>query len=86
MEAPSLAQALDIPENTAWGYVDYLIPLMPGDAAQRAKVIATGILEQTNPPCDLSQEWTYQIQDFYEWMYLRIGKWIEENEGAEFIP
>ena len=92
IERDTLEKTLAVPNNTAWGYVDYLLSTMNVDVLgvdRVADIIAKQILiESETPqgdarypdaPCDL----TYgNLKPFYEWLVGTIRPWVAEHGGG----
>lgn len=92
-EAPSLKQALSIPGNTAWGYVDWLLhndlmlqpALKLNDVSSASQYIAKKILRQSGIPCNVdSLDWVTAEgpKVFYDWMVDSIKPWVSDHLGG----
>lgn len=71
MEAPTLAEALAIPGNSAVGYADYLY----SQGVDDAKAMATLIIQQISPDCAQWTEyesWATEIKAFHQWLRQMI--------------
>ncbi len=90
MPESSLAAALAIPGNTAWGYVDYLLESVlpnamgPAPVDEYAWAVAGRLLVETNPPCDLEDDlgWPAPIEEFYEWLFQTVRPWVADWRGG----
>ncbi len=70
-EAPTLAQTLAIPGNSALGYAEYL----DAQGMNDPKAIATQIIQELSGDCAPSGQynsWTGAIKEFYDWLLQRI--------------
>ncbi len=80
MEAPTLAEALAIPGNSALGYADYLY----SQGVTDPKAMATLIIQQIAEHCAQwgeYDEWLPPIHDFHEWLQRLI---YEDVLGINF--
>jgi hypothetical protein len=93
MEAPTLAQVLAMPGNTAWGYVDWLLyndsklepKLEQNDVESASSYIALKILHESGVPCDVySFEWVTLdgVKVFYDWLLKAIKPWVSDHLGG----
>jgi len=89
MEAPTLAQALAIPGNSAMGYADYLYNYGPDGGwgpTEKAMQIARSIIHELSPECVLDdKKWSSgNVKEFYRWISDRIQE--DVVGGAPFSP
>ncbi len=82
MEAPSLAEALAIPGNSALGFADYLYS--QGGSMEDPQALATIIIQQIDPDCAPSgqyEAWMGPIKGFHEWLVKLV---YEDVLGINF--